>query len=57
MTALQMLTVWGGVAVVCLAGIVVACMTLLRARAHAPGGDAVAKGASAKLDSAPTIGA
>jgi hypothetical protein len=57
MTALQMLTVWGGVAVVCLAGIVIALMTLLRAREDAP--DAargeVAK-PSAKLDSAPTIG-
>jgi hypothetical protein len=56
MTALQMMTVWGGVAVVCLAGIVVALMALLRAREHAP--DATTDGAKAsqKLDSAPTPG-
>ena len=59
MTALQMLTCWGGVALICLAGIVVAFMVILRAREHAPerAREVGAAGASTKLGSAPTTGA
>ena len=37
MTALQMLSLWGGLAVVCLAGIVFGLVALLRTSKHAHG--------------------
>lgn len=55
---MQMLSVWVGVGVVCLAGIVVALVALVRTQDEAPGAKlAGVEKAAAKLDSAPTIGA
>ena len=49
MTALQMLTVWGGVAVLCLVGIVFALVMLLRTKNELVGVQVAEGGGKPKL--------